>query len=71
MKHKLHATNARQTTEDGEMKKWEHIPIRPSTFEEFRELKGQRDSDDAFVIILLRCYSKWLKWKKKQEVKNV
>ena len=45
------------------VKKWEHIAVRPETFMEFREAKGERfKSDDAFVKSLLR--------NKPQEVTN-
>jgi len=37
-------------------KKWEHITARPSTFEEFRVLKGSHKSDNAFIVELLRIY---------------
>jgi hypothetical protein len=37
------------------IKIWEHIPVRPQTFSEFRRLKNTR-SDDAFVLELLKAY---------------
>jgi len=40
------------------IKKWEHLPIRPSTFEEFRKLKDNFRSDNAFVLELLKNYKK-------------
>jgi len=40
-------------------KKWDHIACRPTTFKEFRILRGNEGgmrSDDAFVIELLKAY---------------
>lgn len=37
------------------IKKWDHLPVRPSTFKEFRKLKSQT-SDNAFVVELLNVY---------------
>ena len=50
-------------------KKWEHIPVRPSTFEEFRRLK-QAKSDNAFVIRLLSLYQRHLDNKAKKEAER-
>lgn len=50
--------------ENDNEKKWEHIAIRPETFEEFNSLKlkaGCR-SADSFVNELLRIYTKRLLW---------
>lgn len=41
------------------MKKWDHIPVRPGTFDEFRKLRGDTGgmkSDDAFVRELMKAY---------------
>lgn len=54
-------------------KKWDHLPIRPSTFAEFRVLKssykfpeGVLESDNAFVVELLRTYKLYLKFKERK-----
>lgn len=43
------------TTIINEKKRYEHLPVRPETFAEFRRLKNTR-SDDAFVLELLKSY---------------
>jgi hypothetical protein len=56
--------------------KYKHIPVRPSTFEQFRELRGELwgagnyKSDDEFVKVLLNTYIKIENWKKKKEAHN-
>jgi len=41
-------------------KKFNHIPVHPETFIEFRELKKDvRGSDDQFMMDLILCYKKW------------
>jgi uncharacterized protein YnzC (UPF0291/DUF896 family) len=45
--------------EINKVKLWDHIAVRPETFEEFRTLRGNQGgmrSDDAFVIELLKAY---------------
>jgi len=42
-------------TNELRIKKWDHIPVRPETFAEFRRLKNTR-SDDAFILELLKSY---------------
>jgi len=56
---------------------WEHIPVRPTTFEEFRRLKRvkvnsplYKFSDDGFVLELLKIYRIYLKHKEKKEGEN-
>jgi len=40
------------------IKKWDHIAVRPGTFEEFRAARGSEyKSDDAFVIELLKVFA--------------
>ena len=39
------------------IKKWDHIAIRPITFNEFRKLRGELfSSDDAFLRRLMKTY---------------
>jgi hypothetical protein len=57
-------------------KRWEHLPIRPKTFREFRDLRKINNnwkSDDAFVQELIRIYKMRLEFlaKKRLEKKNV
>lgn len=53
------------------IKKWDHIAVRPITFQEFRRLRGfSQPSDDSFVRVLLKLYSSYLN-KKRMEAKNV
>jgi hypothetical protein len=40
---------------DGE-NRYEHIAVKPKTFKEFRSLKKDAKSDNAFVLELLKCY---------------
>lgn len=40
---------------DKKVKRWDHIPVRPSTFADFRRLKDTR-SDNEFVMKLLTAY---------------
>jgi hypothetical protein len=54
--------------------KWEHLAIRPVTFEEFRELRrfgkvgaSGRFSDNFFVVELLRVYRLYLKHQKRKQ----
>jgi len=37
------------------LKKYDHLPVRPTTFAMFRHLKNTK-SDDAFVLELIKCY---------------
>jgi hypothetical protein len=37
------------------VKRYDHIPVRPATFAEFRRLKNTR-SDNAFVLELLKTF---------------
>ena len=42
-------------------KKWEHLAVRPETFEEFRIMRGDDyKSDDAFVIKLIQTWKNYL-----------
>jgi hypothetical protein len=56
----------------GDYKKgeWEHLPIRPDTFSEFRRLKLAMPSDDAFVRELLRVYRLYKAIKEKKQNDN-
>ena len=50
------------------IKKWDHLAIRPSTFEEFRKLKNEFKfpglrSDDYFLKELIKIY--------RMEIQNV
>ena len=48
--------NNPEPKEKSRIKKWDHIAIRPETFERFKaskEKQGGMKSDDAFVILLL------------------
>ena len=48
-------------------KKWDHIPVRPSTFETFRILRdSNHKSDNSFVKELLRVYTLYLQVKKRR-----
>jgi len=47
--------NDEAKTNELRIKKWDHIPVRPETFAEFRRLKNTR-SDDAFILTLLKSY---------------
>jgi len=38
------------------IKKWDHIPVRPDVFANFRRLKADYESDNVFVMELLRVY---------------
>lgn len=58
------------------LKIWEHIPVRPATFDEFRRLKSvkvnsplYKFSDDGFTLELLKVYRMYLKHKEKKEGK--
>jgi len=53
-------------------KKWDHLAIRPYTFERFNEL-SQSKSQNAFVVELLDIYEKRLAFldKKREQKQNV
>jgi hypothetical protein len=49
------------------IKRWDHIAVRPSTFEEFRRLRSSNyTSDDAFIRWLLNPAKAYV-----QDVKNI
>ena len=50
-------------------KKWDHLPVRPSTFAELRRLKSIKESksDDAFVLELMKAYKEKIKIEEKAE----
>ena len=52
-------------------KKWDHLPVRPSTFAELRRLKSIKESksDDAFVLELLKVYKEKIE-EKSEEMKE-
>ena len=61
--------------EEIKIKKWEHIPVRPDVFANFRRLKGDYRSDNAFLEETLRVYENRLLFLEKRrrmaaEVKN-
>ena len=55
--------------EEKKEKKWDHLPVRPSTFAELRRLKSIKESksDDAFVLELMKAYKEKIKIEEKAE----
>jgi len=39
--------------------KYGHIAVKKSNFKLFRELRGNDDKDDAFLVKLLECWQKY------------
>lgn len=55
---------------DGE-NRYEHIPVKPKTFKEFRSLKKDAKSDNAFVLELLNSYKEYLNLLEKKAVEKL
>ena len=58
-----------------EIKLWEHLPVRPNTFSNFRKLKSNYNfpglkSDNAFLEELLRVYEMRLVYLEKKRREN-
>ena len=45
-----------------------HLAVFPETFFEFRELRGNYKSDDAFVLFLLKLYRRRLEFLEKKRL---
>ena len=56
-------SNERINLEQKTLARYEHIPVKPSTFIEFRILKDTR-TDNVFILKLLKV---WKLWKAKEK----
>ena len=61
-------SNERRDLENRLLARYEHIPVRPSTFIKFRKLKNTR-SDNVFMLKLLKLWELWLAKKEKGNAK--